>query len=380
MKRLAIFHLILIAGLFVSVTAQRYPEWYQNYRRALALMDAQQWDKAAELLEKAIEIKWKDSKKTRLVGTIFTEYYPHRELGICYFYLKDYARAKKELALSLRQAPTKRAKRFYKLVSSYPTESSPAPPKPSQPQPQSPATPPASSAPASPATMVGERLSIAVLPFQNQGLGQNFANVDILDKLITAFVNLGRFKVIERAQLEKILQEQSLAASGIIDATTAAEIGKGIGVDGVVVGSITYSGSTISIDARLIDTETAAIISAQDAYSYSYSLEGLSKLVKDVAEKVAKDIPLVQGVVIKAEGENITIDMGTEKGIRKFMKGIIYREGEPIIHPVTGKVIGKQIKTICEIQFTDVFPSYSIARVTKHFHDYPKILDKVITK
>jgi len=62
------------------------------------------------------------------------------------------------------------------------------------------------------------------------------------------------------------------------------------------------------------------------------------------------------------------------------MKGIIYREGEPIIHPVTGKVIGKQIKTICEIQFTDVFPSYSIARVTKHFHEYPKILDKVITK
>ncbi len=372
-----------LIALILSLTwlhAQQYPQWYQNYRRAMELMKIHQWEEAAKLLEQAIQLKPRDRKKTRLVGTIFTEYYPHRELGICYYYLKDYARAKKELAISIQQAPTKRAKRFYRLIPNTPTP--PARPNP-QPPPSPPKTTPSappetSNAPAT--TYVGERLSIAVLPFQTQGQSQSLSNVDVLDKLITAFVNLNRFKVIERAQLEKILQEQSLAASGIIDASTAAEIGKGIGVDAVVVGSITYSNSSISIDARLIDTETAAIISAQDAFTYTYSLQGLSKLVKTVAEKMGKDIPLRQGVVIKTSGDQITVDIGAQAGVRKFMKGIVYREGEPIIHPVTGKVIGKQILTICEIQFQDVYPSYSTARITRQYNDFPKILDKVITK
>jgi TolB-like protein len=249
-------------------------------------------------------------------------------------------------------------------------------------KPQSPSTPPPKDRAAEPAiaTLVGERLSIAVLPFESKGIGGDLGEIDLLDKLVTGFVNIGRFKVIERAQLEKILAEQKLGMSGILDASTAAQIGKGIGVDGVVCGSITQGGNAVTIDARLIDTETAAIIAAKDAYSNGLSLQNLSQMISDLAAKFKMDLPLLNGYVINVKGEKVTVDLGHKNGLKKGMKCHVYREGAPIVHPVTGAVIGKMIDELCEVQVTDVFDAYAIATIIKAKSGTPAIRDKVITK
>jgi TolB-like protein len=226
---------------------------------------------------------------------------------------------------------------------------------------------------------VGERLSIAVLPFESKGIG-GMGQIDLLDKLVTGFVNLNRFKVIERAQLEKILAEQQLGMTGIIDASTAAEIGKGIGVDGVVCGSITQGGNAVTIDARLIDTETAAIITAKDAYSNGTSLQNLSQMISELAAKFKTDLPLLNGYVIGVQGEKLTLDLGYKNGLKKGMKCHVYREGAPIVHPVTNAVIGKMIDELCEIQVSDIFEAYAIAIITKPKSGMPAIRDKIITK
>ncbi|MGH7452335.1 MAG: CsgG/HfaB family protein, partial [bacterium] len=191
---------------------------------------------------------------------------------------------------------------------------------------------------------------------------------------------INRFKVIERAQLERILEEQKLGMSGVIDASTAAQIGKGIGVDGVVFGSITQGGNAVTIDARLIDTETAAIITAKDAYSNGLSLQNLSQMISDLAARFKADLPLVNGYVIGVQGEKVTVDLGHKNGIKKGMKCHVYREGEPIVHPVTGEVLGKNIEELCEVQITDVFDAYALATITKPKSGTPAIRDKVITK
>ena len=146
--------------------------------------------------------------------------------------------------------------------------------------------------------IVGERLSIAVLPFESRGFSGEIGDMDLLDKMITGFVNVKRFKVIERAQLEKIIEEQKLGLTGILDATTAAEVGKGIGVDAVVVGSVTRARNSLSIDARLIDTETATIISAKDAYSNRIDMQNISQMVSELAMKIKNDLPIVNGFII----------------------------------------------------------------------------------
>src|SRR5271155_3834834 len=71
-------------------------------------------------------------------------------------------------------------------------------------------------------------------------------NVDIgkgiSDMLINELVNNGTYRVIERNQIDKILNEQNFSNSNRADATTAAKIGHILGVDAVITGDITQFG------------------------------------------------------------------------------------------------------------------------------------------
>lgn len=68
-----------------------------------------------------------------------------------------------------------------------------------------------------------------------------------------------KFDVIERQLLSKLLEENKLTLSGLIDETTAKQIGKILGVDAICSGTITDLGNTVKINARLISTETGAL-------------------------------------------------------------------------------------------------------------------------
>jgi len=363
--------------------AEGLAQWHVSYKNGLKAMERGDWNGARGWFADALRAKGQESKRARAGGVMFIEYFPHREIGICYFHLGDIERAKQELSISLAQEYSARAQQFLQRIArgERPAGVSPAVPTPSPPvlttQPQ-----PVAPKPAEPAvsTLVGERLSIAVLPFESKGIGGALGNIDLLDKLIAGFVNTNRFKVIERAQLEKILAEQKLGLSGILDASTAAQIGKGIGVDAVVCGSVTQGGNAVTIDARLIDTETAAIMTARDAFSNGISLPSLSQMISDLAAKIKMDFPLVNGYVIGVQGDKITIDIGNKHGLKKGTKCHIYREGAPIVHPVTNVVIGKKIDESCEVQINEIFDAYSVAVITKPKSGTPASRDKVITK
>ena len=72
-------------------------------------------------------------------------------------------------------------------------------------------------------------------------------NVDvgkgIVDLLVTGLVKDGSYSVIERKALDKILAEQNFSNSDRADPASAAKIGKLLGVDAIVEGSITEFGN-----------------------------------------------------------------------------------------------------------------------------------------
>ena len=151
-------------------------------------------------------------------------------------------------------------------------------------------------------------------------------------------------------------------------------------MDAVIVGSVTRAQNTLSIDARLIDTETATIICAKDAYSPRIDMHDISKMVNDLAIKIKNDLPLVNGYIININKNKFTLDIGLKDAVKKGMKCIVYREGESIVHPVTGKVIGRMIDELCEIQIIEIYDGYSIAKITKDKGILVRKLDKVVTK
>lgn len=73
------------------------------------------------------------------------------------------------------------------------------------------------------------------------------SNVDvgkgITDLLISNLVKDGTYSVIERAALDKLMTEQNFSNSNRADPTSAAQLGKLLGVDVIIIGSITQFGN-----------------------------------------------------------------------------------------------------------------------------------------
>jgi curli biogenesis system outer membrane secretion channel CsgG len=71
----------------------------------------------------------------------------------------------------------------------------------------------------------------------NQDVGKGIA-----DMLVDRLVNDGKYSVIERKALDKLIAEQNFSNSDRADPSSAARIGKLLGVDAIIIGSITEFG------------------------------------------------------------------------------------------------------------------------------------------
>jgi TolB-like protein len=87
----------------------------------------------------------------------------------------------------------------------------------------------------------------------------------IAEELTTRLFMTKKFEVVERELLSKVLKEHKLNLSGLVDTSSAKELGKLLGVDAVVTGTITDLGKTVKINSRLIATETGTIFAAAGA-------------------------------------------------------------------------------------------------------------------
>ena len=115
------------------------------------------------------------------------------------------------------------------------------------------------------ALQLQERLSLSVLPFEQNGVVSE-SSVSFQDRLIDSLVNQNRFRVVERAKLDVILQEQKLSSTELIDKNTALRLGKLVAAQSIVTGSIIETGTGTEIVARLVDTETSEILASEDVY------------------------------------------------------------------------------------------------------------------
>ncbi len=81
----------------------------------------------------------------------------------------------------------------------------------------------------------------------------------LAEELTTRLFKTKKFQVVERRLLNKVLEEQSLSVSDLIDKESIKKIGNLLGVTAIVTGSITNLGDDMKINARIISTETGSI-------------------------------------------------------------------------------------------------------------------------
>jgi curli biogenesis system outer membrane secretion channel CsgG len=118
--------------------------------------------------------------------------------------------------------------------------------------PATPAKPAASAAAQAPSQPQGRKKRVAILDFDYATVHKNIAalfgsDIDvgkgITDMLVTYLVKDGTYSVIERKALDKIIAEQNFSTSDRANPASAAKLGKLLGVDAIIVGSITQFGN-----------------------------------------------------------------------------------------------------------------------------------------
>jgi matrix metalloproteinase-14 (membrane-inserted) len=97
--------------------------------------------------------------------------------------------------------------------------------------------------------------TVAVLDFESIGSEEHLGKA-VSEIMRTELIGADQFRVVERAQINKALSEQQLQRSGIIDDKSAIEIGKLIGADLIIVGSVVKIGASYTINSRMIDVKT----------------------------------------------------------------------------------------------------------------------------
>lgn len=113
--------------------------------------------------------------------------------------------------------------------------------------------------------MTGQVKKLAVVEFPDLNGYQSTLGQFIAEELITQ-LSVGKapnkFDVVERRQLARVLKEQELTDSSLFDAASIAKIGKILGIDAIVTGSIADLGSEVKINARAISIESAKVFTA----------------------------------------------------------------------------------------------------------------------
>lgn len=164
------------------------------------------------------------------------------------------------------------------------------------------------------------KTQIAIMEFPNVNGTITELGKLIPEELTTRLFQTGEFQVVERQLLNKVLQEQKLGMSGMIDASSAAQIGKLLGVDAIVTGTVTDRGDAIRINARMIETEKAHVfaVASVSVIRENHLIGMLGKEISAPANnssssssaKPASNKPIAKGLLgeVKLEIMSIKVD------------------------------------------------------------------------
>lgn len=108
----------------------------------------------------------------------------------------------------------------------------------------------------------GRKTVVAVVEFADlQGRVTDFGRF-VAEELITRLYQTRKFEVIERQLLNRVIAEQKLSLTGVVDPASAQKLGKVLGVEAIVAGSVTNLAQSLRVNARIISTETGRLLSA----------------------------------------------------------------------------------------------------------------------
>jgi curli biogenesis system outer membrane secretion channel CsgG len=242
--------------------------------------------------------------------------------------------------------------------------------------------------------LTGPKRRVAIVDFVNKtAYGQGRLGGAAADILLTEIAKTGKFIVVERDKVNKLMDEQKFGQTGAVDQATAAQMGKILGVNAIVTGAISNFGvnttgtdfllaaskkqvAKVTIDVRVVDTETGQVLYADSGNGegtstkreviglggrggYDETLEGdalraaISQLALNIESQINQRPWSCR--VADYDGSTIYINAGKMSGVEVGQKLVVFKLGREIKDPTTGLVIGRTEQRLGEAKVTDYF-------------------------
>jgi TolB-like protein len=206
-----------------------------------------------------------------------------------------------------------------------------------------------------------DKITVAVLDFEAKNISKESAEA-VTDLLRTELFNTGRFKVVEREKIRRIIDEHSFQSSGMTDSDRAVEIGRLLNAEKIMVGTVTKLGNTRLINTRMVDVQSGLVVLAESVKSMGGE-DQLPTAITELAMSIAFKVGL-EGAIIRIEGEQVFMDLGKGDGVNVGQVFRVLRPGEAIAD-LEGRIIGTQNELIGAVKVTKVQDRFCIAEISE---------------
>jgi len=224
---------------------------------------------------------------------------------------------------------------------------------------------------------------------------RNDLTPQVVDSVINVLRKFKRFNLVERTQMNQVMQEFKFQNSGAVEDNSAVSFGKQTGAN--LVALVNYNSSSardgrdyemsLNVNLKFVDVKTGSIVLTKQIRATSGfrdSVQLVASSLTDFERKLERELTIDfpnEGYVIKViSAQELVLDLGKNTGVTVNDEFVVFTEGEDIIHPVTKKIIKGEKLILSEGIIVSVSTDTSVMRISNLKGSPPQVGAKVQSK
>lgn len=126
-----------------------------------------------------------------------------------------------------------------------------------------------------------------------------------------------RFQVVDRSQIDAVLQEQAISAQDLASEDTRIDLGEIVASQFLLTGEVhRFQDSADQLVVKLTNTETATLVAFDAVLENTDDVNSIKRSTKDIRDQIADYFPRVTGQVKQARGKTMIADYSADIGVK----------------------------------------------------------------